>query len=244
MTIVDIDNLIRQIKTKTGIVVYVIFIIKSYIFFNSKSFVKTNTFPIFLFKVVAKPIQLPVKMKLLIPSSFFLLGANAFAPVTKPAASSMALNAERQPIMAGNWKMNPATEEEALELADAVAKALGEETCAVSDLDEMCTEVVIFPPFPFISKVKDSVEEAGLAVGAQNFFFEDSGAFTGSVSAPMIKSVGCEYVLCGHSERRTLFADDDVNINKKVRRNLSRGWIVRQNLDLIIQFYSPKYVSL
>ena len=127
---------------------------------------------------------------------------------------------ERQPIMAGNWKMNPATEEEALKLAGDVARLLGEETCAVSEKvdDDACTEVVIFPPFPFISKVKDSVEEAGLVVGAQNFFFEDSGAFTGSVSASMVKSVGCEYILCGHSERRTLFADSDVNINQKVRQ--------------------------
>jgi triosephosphate isomerase (TIM) len=125
--------------------------------------------------------------------------------------------------MAGNWKMNPTTEEAALALAAAVAKGLGEETCAINDddLDEdTCTEVVIFPPFPFISKVRDAVAAAKLTVGAQNFFFEDSGAFTGSVSASMIKSVGCEYVLCGHSERRTLFADSDVNINQKVCRGI------------------------
>jgi len=137
------------------------------------------------------------------------------APFVRPTL----LMAERQPIMAGNWKMNPSTEAEALALAAEVAKQLGTETCAAmgDDAEDSCTEVVIFPPFPFISKVKDAVEGAGLTVGAQNFFFEDSGAFTGSVSAKMIKSVGCEYVLCGHSERRTLFADSDVNINQKVR---------------------------
>jgi triosephosphate isomerase len=149
--------------------------------------------------------------------------ASAFSPTTTSSnyRSASALEAFRQPIMAGNWKMNPGTEEEALKLAQDVAQLLGEETCAFDgDMvdKETCTEVVIFPPFPFISKVREAVEEAGLTVGAQNFFFEDSGAFTGSVSASMIKSVGCEYVLCGHSERRTLFADSDVNINQKVRQ--------------------------
>ncbi len=78
--------------------------------------------------------------------------------------------------MAGNWKMNPATEEEALALASALTDLLGEETCAISD-DEMCTEVVIFPPHPFISKVKETVEEAGITVGAQSIFFEDKVRF-------------------------------------------------------------------
>ena len=158
-----------------------------------------------------------------ITTSLSLLSGSALAFVVQDGATrrsaATSLNAERQPIMAGNWKMNPATEEEALKLAGDVARLLGEETCAVTDDpdDDTCTEVVIFPPFPFISKVRDSVEEAGLVVGAQNFFFEDSGAFTGSVSASMVQSVGCEYILCGHSERRTLFADSDVNINQKVR---------------------------
>ena len=128
----------------------------------------------------------------------------------------------RQPFIAGNWKMNPSTEAEALALATDVATRLGAETCAImggETVDEdSCTEVVIFPPFPFISKVKDVVKGVDLKVGAQNFYYRDSGAFTGSVSAPMVQSVGCKYVLCGHSERRTLFADSDVNINLKVRR--------------------------
>lgn len=76
--------------------------------------------------------------------------------------------------------------------------------------------MVLFPPFPFISKVKDIVGKQGISVGAQQVYYEDKGAFTGSVAASMVKSVGCEYVLCGHSERRTLFSDSDVNINAKV----------------------------
>jgi len=155
------------------------------------------------------------------------IACDAFVAQLKPRSiSGMGLNAARQPIMAGNWKMNPGTEEEALALAEGVAKLLGEETCALSDdeaNEDTCTEVVIFPPFPFISKVKDTVEDIGLTVGAQNFFFEDKGAFTGSVSAGMVKSVGCEYMLCGHSERRTLFEEGDVNINLKVKKVVESG---------------------
>jgi triosephosphate isomerase len=125
--------------------------------------------------------------------------------------------------MAGNWKMNPATEQEALDLARALTSLLGDETCAIDDSDDMCTEVVVFPPHPFISKVKDIAEEAGITVGAQSIFFEDKGAYTGSVAASMVQSIGCEYVLCGHSERRTLFRDDDLAINKKVHKVLSKG---------------------
>merc|ERR1711865_1198636 len=114
-------------------------------------------------------------------------------------------------------------EADALELGSALTKLLGEETCPISDDDEACTEVVVFPPHPFISKVKDTVDEVGITVGAQSVYFEDSGAYTGSVSVPMVQSVGCEYILCGHSERRTLFDDDDKAINRKVLKCLSSG---------------------
>jgi triosephosphate isomerase len=95
--------------------------------------------------------------------------------------------------------------------------------CAVDSDNPDCTEVVLFPPFPFISKVKDIVQKNGIDVGAQGVYYEDTGAFTGSVAASMVKSVGCEYVLCGHSERRALFSDSDVNINSKVKKVLEFG---------------------
>jgi len=131
--------------------------------------------------------------------------------------------ANRQPIMAGNWKMNPATEDEAMGLAKGLTTLLGEETCPMDEDNEFCTEVVIFPPHPFLSKVNDIVEEVGITTGAQSVFFEDKGAYTGSVSISMVKSVGCVYVLCGHSERRTLFNDNDDAINLKVRKVLESG---------------------
>lgn len=121
-------------------------------------------------------------------------------------------------------QMNPATEADALNLANGFCALLNEmaDTCAM-DEKEGCTEVVLFPPFPFISKVKDIVSKNGIAVGAQGVYYQDKGAFTGSVAASMVKSVGCEYVLCGHSERRTLFSDSDVNINAKVKKVLEFG---------------------
>ena len=172
--------------------------------------------------------------------------ANAFTFVSNgPHSFVTRLDAKRQPIMAGNWKMNPATEEEAIALGAGLTKLLGEETCPMDEDNEFCTEVVIFPPHPFLSKVKDVVDEAGITVGAQSIFFEDKvkvlltnhvfvcllivlnnlikGAYTGSVAVSMVKSIGCEYVLCGHSERRTLFNDDDEAINRKVKKTLEAG---------------------
>lgn len=67
------------------------------------------------------------------------------------------------------------------------------------------------------------MEEAGITVGAQSIFFEDKGAYTGSVAVSMVDSIGCEYVLCGHSERRTLFNDSDDAINRKVKKVLEAG---------------------
>lgn len=150
-------------------------------------------------------------------------GASAFTAISTNGRTVTQLN-ERQPIMAGNWKMNPATEADALNLANGFVALLNEmaETCAM-DYKEGCTEVVLFPPFPFISKVKDIVGKEGVTVGSQQVYYEDKGAFTGSVAASMVKSVGCEYVLCGHSERRTLFSDSDVNINAKVKKVLEFG---------------------
>lgn len=162
-------------------------------------------------------------MKLSIAAIASLSCANAFTIVQNNARSTTQLQANRQPIMAGNWKMNPATEDEAMDLATSLTTLLGEETCPMDEENDFCTEVVIFPPHPFLSKVKAVVEEMGITVGAQSIFFEDKGAYTGSVAASMVKSVGCEYVLCGHSERRSLFSDSDDAINRKVKKVLEDG---------------------
>jgi len=153
-----------------------------------------------------------------------LSSASAFTTVNNGPRFITELNM-RQPIMAGNWKMNPATEADALNLANGFCALLNEMqgACAIDSDNPDCTEVVLFPPFPFISKVKDIVQKNGIDVGAQGVYYEDKGAFTCSVAASMVKSVGCEYVLCGHSERRALFSDSDVNINSKVKKVLEFG---------------------
>lgn len=166
--------------------------------------------------------HLSTTMKLSLALIASLSSANAFSITQRNVHSVTQLNA-RQPIMAGNWKMNPATEEKALELASSLTTLLGEETCSMDGDNEFCTEVVLFPPHPFLRQVKDTVEDIGITTGAQSVFFEDGGAFTGSVAISMIKSVGCEYVLCGHSERRTIFNDNDEAINRKVRKVLEAG---------------------
>lgn len=150
-----------------------------------------------------------------------LSGADAFTVINNNGPRTVTQLNARQPIMAGNWKMNPTTEADALNLANGFTALLNEmaESCAMDD-KEGCTEVVLFPPFPFISKVRDIVGKQGISVGAQQVYYEDKGAFTGSVAASMVKSVGCEYILCGHSERRALFSDSDANINAKVKKVL------------------------
>lgn len=167
-----------------------------------------------------------LSLPLLLATSLTCVGAFTAShnALSRSLATQLRMSTVRQPIMAGNWKMNPATEADALNLANGFCALLTEleDTCAVEEV-EGCTEVVIFPPFPFISKVKDIVGKSGITVGAQQVYYENKGAFTGSVAASMVKSVGCEYVLCGHSERRSLFSDSDVNINLKVRKVLEFG---------------------
>mmetsp|Transcript_12359 Transcript_12359/g.16200 ORF Transcript_12359/g.16200 Transcript_12359/m.16200 type:complete len:298 (-) Transcript_12359:72-965(-) len=164
-------------------------------------------------------------MKLSLSIAAFLLSeANAFAPIPmRHSVTTTELAAQRQPIMAGNWKMNPGTEEEALALITSLTSFLGAETCPMDEDNEACTEVVVFPPHPFIRQVKEIAENAGITVGAQSIFYQDKGAYTGAVSASMVKSIGCEYILCGHSERRTLFNDNDASIKLKIQKVLASG---------------------
>ena len=112
----------------------------------------------------------------------------------------------RKPIMAGNWKMNM-TEQEAVDFVTKL-KPL------VKDVHERI--IIICPPFPCLSKVCDVVCDSNIALGAQNVYWEEKGAFTGEVSAAMLKSVGCTYVIIGHSERRQFFGETDDTVNKRI----------------------------
>lgn len=84
-------------------------------------------------------------------------------------------------------------------------------------------EIVVCPPFISLQAVKDVLAGSNIGLGAQNIFWEKNGAFTGEVSAPMLKSVGCAYVIIGHSERRTYFGETDSTVNKRIFAALAEG---------------------
>jgi len=134
----------------------------------------------------------------------------------------------RTPIMAGNWKMN-CDNDEAWELAAAIADEKGDvEGC----------EVVLCPPATALTTVLAAIEDTNISLGAQNIFWEESGAYTGELSGPMLLSCGCQYVIIGHSERRgrfgspdedftpelqQVFGDTDASVNRKLQAALSYG---------------------
>jgi len=120
----------------------------------------------------------------------------------------------RPPLMGGNWKLNPPSVSKAKYLSGEVARLTKE----ISTVD-----VVVFPPLPFLVPVYESIHDSKIALGGQDCHFEADGAYTGAVSTGMLKDVGVKYVLCGHSERRVLFKDDDTAINRKVRKVLADG---------------------
>jgi triosephosphate isomerase len=86
-------------------------------------------------------------------------------------------------------------------------------------------EIVLCPPFPFLAQVQIALQGSALAMGAQNLFAQDSGAFTGEVSAPMLKDFDCRYVLVGHSERRQLFGENDAQVAAKFAAAQQHGLI-------------------
>ncbi len=116
-------------------------------------------------------------------------------------------------VIAGNWKMNKTTAE-AIELANGLKRELYK----VEDV-----EIIICPPFTALEEVSETIYESNIKLGAQNMHWEDSGAFTGEISAPMIKELGCSFVILGHSERRQLFHETNEIVNKKVKSALKHG---------------------
>ncbi len=119
----------------------------------------------------------------------------------------------RKTVIAGNWKMNKNLEEAVALVADIKANYATKEN----------VEAIVCPPFISLEAVSALIKDTDIKLGAQNMYFEESGAYTGEISADMLKSVGCEYVILGHSERRTIFNESDEVINKKVKKALTSG---------------------
>ena len=123
-----------------------------------------------------------------------------------------ALDDVRRKIVAGNWKMHKNVDE-AVELAEDI----------VSDTNGTLNEVVVFPPFTALESVAEAIDGKHVGYGAQDLHWEDEGAYTGAVSGKMIADICAEYVLIGHSERRTMFGDNEVAVAKKMRAAYRNG---------------------
>jgi triosephosphate isomerase len=117
----------------------------------------------------------------------------------------------RVPLLVANWKMFKNGHETL-----AYVRELG---VLMRDVDQV--EVVVAPPFPFIAVAAETALNTGIGVAAQDVYFEREGAFTGAVSASMIKDAGATHVIIGHSERRRLFGDTDETVNRKTRAALA-----------------------
>ncbi|MEI7811205.1 MAG: triose-phosphate isomerase [Ignavibacteria bacterium] len=120
----------------------------------------------------------------------------------------------RKKVIAGNWKMYndiPASVNLISELKKALSKG------------DVKADVIVCPPFTSLDTAKALITDSVIKLGAQNMYYEENGAYTGEISAGMLKSAGCEYVILGHSERRTIFKESDELINKKVKKALASG---------------------
>lgn len=121
----------------------------------------------------------------------------------------------RRPIVAGNWKMH-GTRAENARLIEALTVQLPSEPAA---------QCVVCPPFVYVQDVGRLLRDSPIELGAQSVCAEAQGAYTGEVSASMLKDVGCTYVIVGHSERRALFGEDDVRVARKFAAAQSKGLI-------------------
>ena len=124
----------------------------------------------------------------------------------------------RRLLIAGNWKMN---------LSRDTAAALGRELAERIGSEE-AVDLAVAPPFVYLAAVADALAGSRIALAGQNMFCEDNGAYTGEISAEMLKDVGCRMVILGHSERRHVIGETDELINRKVIKALSAG------LDVIL----------
>jgi triosephosphate isomerase len=120
----------------------------------------------------------------------------------------------RTKLIAGNWKLNPADNQSALDLLLQLRNRLAPFTKV---------QIAVMPPFTMLHLAVEVMKDTRIEVGAQNLYWEDTGAFTGEISAPMLKSAGCKYVIIGHSERRQFFGETDQSVQHKIPGALKAG---------------------
>lgn len=125
------------------------------------------------------------------------------------------MNADRKPLIAGNWKMFFGGVQ-GVELANA---------CGAIKAHTPNVDLVIAPPFTVLAAAASTTEGTGLGIAGQNFYPKDSGAFTGEISASMLVESGCHFVLVGHSERRQYFGETDASVAEKTKVALAAGLI-------------------
>ena len=119
-----------------------------------------------------------------------------------------------KPLIVANWKCNPTTRKETEKLFNSIKDGLK----GIPNI-----EIVVCPPLVYLSIIKP--QNSNIKIGAQDSFWEKCGAFTGGASPLMLKDLGCQYVILGHSERRIYFGDTDEIINKKIKATISEGLI-------------------
>ena len=120
----------------------------------------------------------------------------------------------RRKVIAGNWKMNNDLKE-TQNLLSKLSSGLS--------MDNLNCDVIVCPPFTSLFEAYSLLKDTKIKIGAQNMYFESSGAFTGEISANMLIGIGCEYVILGHSERRSIFGETDELINKKIKKAIESG---------------------
>ncbi len=121
----------------------------------------------------------------------------------------------RKPVIAGNWKMNK-TINEAIELVNSLKREL---------VDVQEADIIVCPVYTALSEVSDLLIDSNIFLGAQNVYWEASGAFTGEISPLMLKDAGCSHVIIGHSERRKYFNETDEAVNKRIKATQASGLI-------------------
>lgn len=121
----------------------------------------------------------------------------------------------RKPIIAGNWKM--------YKKVDQAIALVSELSDLVADVENV--EVVVCPTFTALDAVLEALQGANVAVGAQNMYWQEEGAFTGEISPVMLRDLGCKYVILGHSERRQYFGETDEGVNKKIKAAFAHALI-------------------